>query len=158
MFPFLFPDFLPFLFTPLARRPFRRVSTLRLRHSLGCCSTLVPWAERAPLQPLSSPQPAPASWYSGLCPCLPGTVSFLFLSAAFLPHAQWAQGLLKAMHEMLWKVKKIQVSSAGSYKPRRSLVRLKLLNAKQNCRLGLSCPSLRCSSVFAVPVVVQGDE
>uniref|UniRef100_A0A8V0ZKH7 GIT ArfGAP 2 n=1 Tax=Gallus gallus TaxID=9031 RepID=A0A8V0ZKH7_CHICK len=49
-------------------RPFGRVSTLKLRHSLGCCSTLVPWAKRAPL---SSPQPAPASWYSGLCPCLP---------------------------------------------------------------------------------------
>lgn len=30
-------------------------------------------------------------------------------------------------------------------------------NAEQNCRVELSCPSLRCSSVSAVPVV-QGDE
>ncbi|XP_074828823.1 ARF GTPase-activating protein GIT2 isoform X6 [Natator depressus] len=32
-------------------RPLERASMLKLRHSLGCFSTLVPWAERAPLQP-----------------------------------------------------------------------------------------------------------
>lgn len=54
----------------------------RLRHSLGCFSTLVPWAEKAPtpLQPLGLRSPDPASWYSGLCPCLPGTVFFSSLS------------------------------------------------------------------------------
>ncbi|XP_029427817.1 ARF GTPase-activating protein GIT2 isoform X5 [Rhinatrema bivittatum] len=52
-------------------RPFERESMRRLRHSLGCFSTLVPWAEKAPLQPLSLQQPDPTSWYSGLCPCLP---------------------------------------------------------------------------------------
>ncbi|XP_052334525.1 ARF GTPase-activating protein GIT2-like isoform X3 [Oncorhynchus keta] len=57
----------------------------RLRHSLGCFSTLVPWAEKAPspVQPLSLCSPDPASRYStSLCPCLPGTVSFLSLSPA----------------------------------------------------------------------------
>ncbi|XP_074897254.1 ARF GTPase-activating protein GIT2 isoform X5 [Buteo buteo] len=52
-------------------RPLERAGTLKLRHSLGCFSTPVPWAERAPLQPLNIQQPSPASWYSGLCPCLP---------------------------------------------------------------------------------------
>ncbi|XP_069727411.1 ARF GTPase-activating protein GIT2 isoform X5 [Phaenicophaeus curvirostris] len=52
-------------------RPVERAGALKLRHSLGCFNTLVPWAERAPLQPLTIPQPSPASWYSGLCPCLP---------------------------------------------------------------------------------------
>uniref|UniRef100_A0A8C2X316 G protein-coupled receptor kinase interacting ArfGAP 2a n=1 Tax=Cyclopterus lumpus TaxID=8103 RepID=A0A8C2X316_CYCLU len=57
-------------------RPCEREGVRRLRHSLGCFSTLVPWAEKAPppLQPLSQRAPDPASWYSGLCPCLPGTV------------------------------------------------------------------------------------
>lgn len=68
---------------------------LKLRPSLGCLSP------RVPLQPLTTRQPGPASWYSGLCPCLPGTVSFLFLSAACFPPALSAQGSLKAMHEML---------------------------------------------------------
>lgn len=91
---------------------------LKLRHSLGCFSTLVPWAERAPLQPLTIQQPGPASWYSGLCPCLPGTVSFLLLSAAFFPHTPSAQGSLKAMHEMLLMIRKLQrISSTGSYEP-----------------------------------------
>ncbi|XP_036384018.1 ARF GTPase-activating protein GIT2a isoform X3 [Megalops cyprinoides] len=64
-------------------RPSEREGVRRLRHSLGCFSTLVPWAEKAPsLQPLSLQQPDPASWYSGLCPCLPGTVSPLSLHCA----------------------------------------------------------------------------
>ncbi|XP_010768950.1 ARF GTPase-activating protein GIT2a isoform X7 [Notothenia coriiceps] len=59
-------------------RPSEREGVRRLRHSLGCFSTLVPWAEKAPppLQPLSLRSPDPSSWYSGLCPCLPGTLSF----------------------------------------------------------------------------------
>lgn len=59
-------------------RPCEREGVRRLRHSLGCFSTLVPWAEKAssPLQPLSLRSPNPTSWYSGLCPCLPGTVLF----------------------------------------------------------------------------------
>lgn len=63
--------------TPLSR-PSEREGVRRLRHSLGCFSTLVPWAEKAPspLQPLSLRSPDPSSWYSGLCPCLPGTVLF----------------------------------------------------------------------------------
>ncbi|XP_068510286.1 ARF GTPase-activating protein GIT2 isoform X7 [Anas acuta] len=44
-------------------RPLERASMLKLRHSLGCFSTLVPWAERAPLQPLTIQQPGPASCY-----------------------------------------------------------------------------------------------
>ncbi|XP_029427814.1 ARF GTPase-activating protein GIT2 isoform X2 [Rhinatrema bivittatum] len=44
-------------------RPFERESMRRLRHSLGCFSTLVPWAEKAPLQPLSLQQPDPTSCY-----------------------------------------------------------------------------------------------
>ncbi|XP_072003317.1 ARF GTPase-activating protein GIT2 isoform X5 [Engystomops pustulosus] len=52
-------------------RPFERESVRRVRHSLGCFSTLVPWAEKAPLQPLSLQQPDSTSWYSGLCPCFP---------------------------------------------------------------------------------------
>lgn len=57
-------------------RPCEREGVRRLRHSLGCFSTLVPWAEKAPtpLHPLSLRPPDPSSWYSGLCPCLPGTV------------------------------------------------------------------------------------
>lgn len=64
-------------FTPVSR-PCEREGVRRLRHSLGCFSTLVPWAEKAPtpLQPLSLRSPDPTSWYSGLCPCLPGTVLF----------------------------------------------------------------------------------
>ncbi|XP_053558073.1 ARF GTPase-activating protein GIT2 isoform X3 [Bombina bombina] len=44
-------------------RPFERESVRRLRHSLGCFSTLVPWAEKAPLQPLTLQQPDPTSCY-----------------------------------------------------------------------------------------------
>ncbi|XP_074897250.1 ARF GTPase-activating protein GIT2 isoform X1 [Buteo buteo] len=44
-------------------RPLERAGTLKLRHSLGCFSTPVPWAERAPLQPLNIQQPSPASCY-----------------------------------------------------------------------------------------------
>ncbi|XP_069727409.1 ARF GTPase-activating protein GIT2 isoform X3 [Phaenicophaeus curvirostris] len=44
-------------------RPVERAGALKLRHSLGCFNTLVPWAERAPLQPLTIPQPSPASCY-----------------------------------------------------------------------------------------------
>ncbi|XP_054074946.1 ARF GTPase-activating protein GIT2 isoform X7 [Rissa tridactyla] len=44
-------------------RPLERAGMLKLRHSLGCFSTLVPWAERAPLQPLTIQQPGPASCY-----------------------------------------------------------------------------------------------
>ncbi|XP_044227254.1 ARF GTPase-activating protein GIT2a isoform X7 [Thunnus albacares] len=56
-------------------RPCEREGVRRLRHSLGCFSTLVPWAEKAPtpLQPLSLRSPDPTSWYSGLCPCLPAS-------------------------------------------------------------------------------------
>lgn len=70
--------------TPLSR-PCEREGVRRLRHSLGCFSTLVPWAEKPPpsLQPLSLRAPDPTSWYSGLCPCLPGTVYFP------LPHTAW---------------------------------------------------------------------
>lgn len=62
-------------FTPVSR-PCEREGVRRLRHSLGCFSTLVPWAEKppSPLQPLSLRSPDPTSWYSGFCPCLPGTV------------------------------------------------------------------------------------
>ncbi|XP_039658301.1 ARF GTPase-activating protein GIT2a isoform X10 [Perca fluviatilis] len=75
-------------------RPCEREGVRRLRHSLGCFSTLVPWAEKAPppLQPLSLRSPDPTSWYSGLCPCLPGTVLFSSPSHSFcltlfpLPH------------------------------------------------------------------------
>lgn len=98
-------------------RPLERAGMLKLRHSLGCFSTLVPWAERAPLQPLTIQQPGPASWYSGLCPCLPGTVSFLFLSAASFPHAPSARGSLKVMHEMLQMIEKLQVARTESYEP-----------------------------------------
>lgn len=64
-----------------ASRPCEREGVRRLRHSLGCFSTLVPWAEKAPtpLHPLSLRPPDPSSWYSGLCPCLPGTVFSLSL-------------------------------------------------------------------------------
>uniref|UniRef100_A0A452H129 Arf-GAP domain-containing protein n=1 Tax=Gopherus agassizii TaxID=38772 RepID=A0A452H129_9SAUR len=44
-------------------RPLERASMLKLRHSLSCFSTLVPWAERAPLQPLTHQQPDPTSCY-----------------------------------------------------------------------------------------------
>nr|XP_042708323.1 ARF GTPase-activating protein GIT2 isoform X4 [Chrysemys picta bellii] len=44
-------------------RPLERASMLKLRHSLGCFSTLVPWAERAPLQPLTHQQSDPTSCY-----------------------------------------------------------------------------------------------
>ncbi|CAK6966578.1 ARF GTPase-activating protein GIT2a isoform X7 [Scomber scombrus] len=56
-------------------RPCEREGVRRLRHSLGCFSTLVPWAEKSPspLQPLSLRSPDPTSWYSGLCPCLPAS-------------------------------------------------------------------------------------
>ncbi|XP_036069462.1 ARF GTPase-activating protein GIT2a isoform X3 [Oryzias melastigma] len=62
-------------------RPCEREGVRRLRHSLGCFSTLVPWAEKASaIQPLTFRSTEPTSWYSGFCPCLPGTVSF------FSPH------------------------------------------------------------------------
>lgn len=125
---FFFSCFLTFFHSfscaPLASRPFGRVSTLKLRHSLGCCSTLVPWAKRAPL---SSPQPAPASWYSGLCPCLPGTVSFLFLSAAFLPLTPWCTGVVKGY---AWNALEDTENSGikcRELQATRSLVQLKLL-------------------------------
>ncbi|XP_026178540.1 ARF GTPase-activating protein GIT2a isoform X4 [Mastacembelus armatus] len=56
-------------------RPCEREGVRRLRHSLGCFSTLVPWAEKAPpsLQTLSLRSPDPTSWYSGFCPCLPAS-------------------------------------------------------------------------------------
>ncbi|XP_069475500.1 ARF GTPase-activating protein GIT2 isoform X9 [Ambystoma mexicanum] len=47
-------------------RPFERVSMRRFRHSLGCFSTLVPWAEKVPMQTLTLQQPDPASCYT---PC-----------------------------------------------------------------------------------------
>ncbi|KAM6965488.1 ARF GTPase-activating protein GIT2a isoform 2-T2 [Aplochiton taeniatus] len=48
-----------------AQRPFEREGVRRLRHSLGCFSTLVPWAEKAPspLQPLSFRSPDPVSCF-----------------------------------------------------------------------------------------------
>ncbi|XP_072271493.1 ARF GTPase-activating protein GIT2 isoform X5 [Pyxicephalus adspersus] len=52
-------------------RPFEREGVRRLRHSLGCFSTLVPWAEKASLQPLNLQQTDSTAWYSGLCPCFP---------------------------------------------------------------------------------------
>lgn len=68
-----------------ASRPCEREGVRRLRHSLGCFSTLVPWAEKAspPIQPLSLRSPDPTSWYSGFCPCLPGTVFFSSPSHSF---------------------------------------------------------------------------
>ncbi|XP_061624221.1 ARF GTPase-activating protein GIT2a isoform X5 [Phyllopteryx taeniolatus] len=56
-------------------RPCEREGARRLRHSLGCFSTLVPWAEKppAPLHPLGPRTPEPSSWYSGLFPCLPAS-------------------------------------------------------------------------------------
>lgn len=71
--------------TPLSR-PCEREGVRRLRHSLGCFSTLVPWAEKVPtpLQPLSLRPPDPTSWYSGLCPCLPGTVLYSSLTVSVL--------------------------------------------------------------------------
>lgn len=113
---FLFSS-IPFPVLNWPSKPLERAGTLKLRHSLGCFSTPVPWAERAPLQPLNIQQPSPASWYSGLCPCLPGTVSFLFLSAASFPHAPPAQGSLKAMHEMLRTVMDLQIASTESCEP-----------------------------------------
>ncbi|KAM6052170.1 ARF GTPase-activating protein GIT2 isoform 1-T1 [Chlamydotis macqueenii] len=44
-------------------RPLGRAGTLKLRHSLGCFGTPAPWAEKAPLQPLTVRQPGPASCY-----------------------------------------------------------------------------------------------
>ncbi|KAM4809798.1 ARF GTPase-activating protein GIT2 isoform 2-T2 [Rhinophrynus dorsalis] len=44
-------------------RPFERESVRKLRHSLGCFSTLVPWAEKAPLPPLTLQQPDSSSCY-----------------------------------------------------------------------------------------------
>ncbi|XP_075324128.1 ARF GTPase-activating protein GIT2a isoform X6 [Odontesthes bonariensis] len=46
-------------------RPCERESVRRLRHSLGCFSTLVPWAEKAPspIQPLSLRSPDPSSCF-----------------------------------------------------------------------------------------------
>ncbi|KAJ4942420.1 hypothetical protein JOQ06_012286 [Pogonophryne albipinna] len=46
-------------------RPSEREGVRRLRHSLGCFSTLVPWAEKAPppLQPLSLRSPDPSSCF-----------------------------------------------------------------------------------------------
>uniref|UniRef100_UPI003AAED8B3 ARF GTPase-activating protein GIT2a isoform X1 n=1 Tax=Centroberyx gerrardi TaxID=166262 RepID=UPI003AAED8B3 len=46
-------------------RPCEREGVRRLRHSLGCFSTLVPWAEKAPppLQPLSLRSPDPSSCF-----------------------------------------------------------------------------------------------
>ncbi|XP_041643076.1 ARF GTPase-activating protein GIT2a isoform X9 [Cheilinus undulatus] len=46
-------------------RPCEREGVRRLRHSLGCFSTLVPWAEKAPppLQPLSLRPPDPSSCF-----------------------------------------------------------------------------------------------
>nr|XP_014345963.1 PREDICTED: uncharacterized protein LOC106704141 [Latimeria chalumnae] len=52
--------FLPFF--PLSR-PFERESLRKLRHSLGCFSTLVPWAEKTSLQPLTLQQPDPTSCF-----------------------------------------------------------------------------------------------
>ncbi|XP_015268751.1 PREDICTED: ARF GTPase-activating protein GIT2 isoform X3 [Gekko japonicus] len=40
-----------------------RASVPKLRHSLGCFGALVPWAERASLQPLTLRQPDPISCY-----------------------------------------------------------------------------------------------
>ncbi|XP_041756399.2 ARF GTPase-activating protein GIT2 isoform X10 [Coregonus clupeaformis] len=46
-------------------RPCERESVRRLRHSLGCFSSLVPWAEKAPspLQPLNLRSPDPAACF-----------------------------------------------------------------------------------------------
>ncbi|XP_035021598.1 ARF GTPase-activating protein GIT2a isoform X2 [Hippoglossus stenolepis] len=46
-------------------RPCEREGVRRLRHSLGCFSTLVPWADKAPppLQPLSLRSPDPTSCF-----------------------------------------------------------------------------------------------
>ncbi|MEQ2194329.1 hypothetical protein XENOCAPTIV_027516, partial [Xenoophorus captivus] len=63
--------------------PCEREGVRRLRHSLGCFSTLVPWAEKAPspLQPLSLRSPDHTSWYSGF---LRGSLRLLTTSACRL--------------------------------------------------------------------------
>lgn len=99
--------------TPVSR-PCEREGVRRLRHSLGCFSTLVPWAEKAPppLQPLSLRSPDPTSWYSGLCPCLPGTVLFsspshslclaLFLLSHLLTSCLFSFGVLLNVFKTFW--------------------------------------------------------
>ncbi|XP_078277905.1 ARF GTPase-activating protein GIT2a isoform X5 [Rhinoraja longicauda] len=54
-------------------RQIERESLRKLRHSLGCFSTLVLRADKSSLQPLTLQQqrPDPATWYSDLCLCLP---------------------------------------------------------------------------------------
>lgn len=111
----------------------------------------LPWAARSPLLPPGTLASVPAS--QAQCP-----FSFSLLPSSL--SLRGAQGSLKAMHEMLWKIQKIQVSSAGSYKLGDhwfSWSSWYWFDAKQNCRLELSYPSLRCSSVSVVPVV-HGDE
>ncbi|XP_070992018.1 ARF GTPase-activating protein GIT2-like isoform X1 [Oncorhynchus clarkii lewisi] len=71
----------------------------RLRHSLGCFSTLVPWAEKAPspVQPLSKCSPDPASRF---IPCSERIyVAVTEMAALFpkRPHSEMVRGPLRLL-------------------------------------------------------------
>lgn len=101
------------LHPPTPHRPCEREGVRRLRHSLGCFSTLVPWAEKAhpPLQPLNLRSPDPTSWYSGFCLCLAGTVSNSFASLLLPPSLSYSWPLPLCSHNccllIQWKVRNV---------------------------------------------------
>ncbi|KAM6944754.1 ARF GTPase-activating protein GIT2a isoform 5-T5 [Lycodopsis pacificus] len=80
-------------------RPCEREGVRRLRHSLGCFSTLVPWAEKAPppLQPLSLRSPDPTSCF---IPCSERIhVAVIEMAALFpkRPRSETARGSLRLL-------------------------------------------------------------
>ncbi|XP_068559441.1 ARF GTPase-activating protein GIT2a isoform X9 [Cebidichthys violaceus] len=80
-------------------RPCEREGVRRLRHSLGCFSTLVPWAEKAPpsLQPLSLRSPDPTSCF---IPCSERIhVAVIEMAALFpkKPRSETVRGSLRLL-------------------------------------------------------------
>ncbi|XP_074494129.1 ARF GTPase-activating protein GIT2a isoform X6 [Sebastes fasciatus] len=87
-------------------RPCEREGVRRLRHSLGCFSTLVPWAEKAPppLQPLSLRSPDPTSCF---IPCSERIhVAVIEMAALFpkKPRSETVRGSLRLLTSSAYRL------------------------------------------------------
>ncbi|XP_054904915.1 ARF GTPase-activating protein GIT2a isoform X5 [Poeciliopsis prolifica] len=80
-------------------RPCEREGVRRLRHSLGCFSTLVPWAEKAssPLQPLSLRSPDPTSCFASCSERIHVAVTEMAALFPKKPRSEMVRGSLRLL-------------------------------------------------------------